>query len=493
MGSVAAAERTSGFAVSRTLIVGASAIALLLALGALLSTWTDEEYSLITTAHGVAYAYAHAVGFEKQGPLYFVVLAAWRAINASVFFARMLSVVCIAGFLAVAAALLRRIWPQASTVVFAAIAFNPFVVYAGVEIRLYASALFVSALLALFFFDGFLETRGSLRARAAFVITALAAAYLQYYLMFALVGFGAALLVLRRPALPRYLAACAVIACGMLPLVSIVRAQIGVDEPSQLGALAALRIPLAGAADYVLPLHWARGSIGRIAYLVLGAIALGSLVAAKPQIDRRTAAFAGIAGVLVVLFTLVGLIAHVFVIAPRQTVVLFVPLVLFVASLLATARRPRAARGFGAAYALAALLSLASLYGHGAKTGDWSRVGSALNREVRAGDLVAVFDADTALPLSRYYSGSLIRLPRVPPADVFRADAFVIHSAAQIEAKIGSRALPHRRLWLVRNNACTFRNPDYGCAYLDRVVAHDYRIVAERSFFESSIAELAPR
>lgn len=493
MESAATAAPTPGTAVSRMLLVGASAIALLLVLGALLSTWTDEEYSLATSAHGIAYAYAHAVGFEKQAPLYFVALAAWRAINASVFFARLSSVICIAGFLAVVAALLRRVWPQSPTIVFAAIAFNPFVVYAGVEIRLYASALFVSALLALFFMDGFLDARGSLRARLAFVITAIAAAYLQYYLMFVLVGFGAAVLVVRRTALPGYLAACTLIACGMIPLVSIVRAQVGVDAPSELGALSALHIPLAGAADYVFPLHWARGAIERIAYVVLGAIALGSLVAAKPRFDRRTAAFAAIAGVLVALFTLVGLLAHVFVIAPRQTVVLFVPLMLFVASLLATARRPRVALGFGAAYALATLLSLASLYGHGAKTGDWSRVGSALSREVRAGDIVAVFDADAALPLSRYYAGTLIRLPRVPRADVFRADAFVIHSAAEVEAKIGSRALPRRRLWLVRNNACTFRNPDYGCAYLDRVVAQDYRIVAERSFFESSIVELAPR
>ncbi len=482
---------------SRSLVVGMVAIAILVGLGAIFATWTDEEYSLATTAHGAAFAYGRAIGFEKQAPLYFVLLALWRTFDSSVFVARLFSVACIAGFLITMAALLRRVWPNASTLVFAAIAFNPFVVYAGTEIRLYAFALLVSSLLALTFYDGFFVacdiSRGVWIARTGFVLSAIAAAYLQYYLMFALVGFGAALLVYRRQGLLAFLASCALVALAMVPLVGIVREQVGVDEPSRLGLIGAARIPLAASADYVMPLHWARGIVGRAAYAIVGLVAIGSIVAAQPRPNRAFGAFAIVAAVSALLFTLVGAFAHVYVIAPRQTVVLFAPLMLAVAALLATARRPLSAIAFGGAYALVCALSLGSLYGHGAKTGDWKRVGAALTREVAPGDAVAVFDSDAALPLQRYYVGSLVRVPRSPQTDVFRANAFVIHSSAEVDGVIGRARLGHHRLWLVRNNACTFRHPDYGCAYLDEVVRREYRVIAEHPYFESSIAELVPR
>ena len=489
----AGAVRRWGLTVPRSAIVGACAVGLLLFLGAILATWTDEEYTLATTAHGVGHAYFRAIGFERQGPLYFVTLAAWRAFDTSIFFARLFSVAGIAGFLAVMATLLRRVWPSAPTLAFAAIAFNPFVIYAGVEIRLYASALLVSALLVLFFLDGFASERGSLGARVGFVVAAVAAAYLQYYLMFALVGFGAALLVYRRGALPVYFACSAIVAAAMLPLVGIVRAEIGVEAPSHLATLTALRLPIVASLNYVLPLLWARNPFERILYGLAVLLAIGSIVAAQPRFDRPTGTFAVASGAVIAIFLLVGLVGHVFVIVPRQTVVLFVPLTLGMAAFLATTRRPLAVVGVGGAYSVCAVLTLFALYGHGAKTGDWRRVGAELRQVVRGGDVVAVFDSDAALPLSRYFPGPLVRIPRIPRSDAYTAASYVIHSDAEVEAVLGPATRKHRRLWLVRNNACTYRNPDYGCVYLDRVIARDYRLASQQTFFESSIEELEPR
>jgi len=485
-------RRPRGLVLSHTLLVGCACVLVLALMSATLSTWTDEEYSLASTGQGIAHAYARAVGFERQGPLYFVLLAIWRSIDASVFFARLFSVACIAGFLAVMAPLLRRVWPTAPLFVFAAIAFNPFVVYAGTEIRLYAGALLVSALLVRFFLDGFYDHQRP-SARIGFVAAAIAAAYLQYYLMFALVGFGTALLFQRRGQLGAYLGSCTVVALGMIPLLAIVRTQLGIESPSQLGLIASVHIPLGAAADYLLPLHWAKSSLLRFVYAGLAIVALGSVIAARPRIERSAFAMALVASTSIVLVTLVGLVEHVFVIAPRQTVVLFVPLALALAALLATSRKPRFALGFAAAYTIATACSLFSLYGHGAKTGDWSRVGAMLQSNVRPGDAVAIFDADAALPLARYYRGSLVRIPTEPTRNVYSSAAFVIESDAQVEAEIGRTRLGDRRLWLVKNVACAYRNPDYGCAHLERILTRDYRLVSEHTFFESTVTELQPR
>ena len=56
-----------------------------------LNVWRDEMYSLHSSSGSVARAAWRAVEFELQPPVYFAVLAAWRSIDDSIFFARLLS------------------------------------------------------------------------------------------------------------------------------------------------------------------------------------------------------------------------------------------------------------------------------------------------------------------------------------------------------------------------------------------------------------------
>ena len=58
-----------------------------------LNIWSDEASTLYTTQNGIFEAFSNA-GDEKQAPLYFVLLGAWRLIDDSHFFARLFSVLC---------------------------------------------------------------------------------------------------------------------------------------------------------------------------------------------------------------------------------------------------------------------------------------------------------------------------------------------------------------------------------------------------------------
>jgi len=189
-----------------------------LALGVSLGTWTDEEYTLATTAHGAAYAIRHAIDYELQAPLYFALLAAWRHLDADVWFARLFSILCGAASLLAFAAIGRRISPRASSLGFALWAgLNPFAVWAALEIRHYALALLLSALLWLGFDAGFLS--GERRwARVAFVVLAIAGIYTQYFIAFALAGFAVALVVARARSLRAYLACAALVVVAVVPL-----------------------------------------------------------------------------------------------------------------------------------------------------------------------------------------------------------------------------------------------------------------------------------
>jgi hypothetical protein len=58
--------------------------------------WEDEAYSLNTTSHNLFEVVKFSYNFEGQPPFYFLLLAVWRKINSSIFFARLLSVILIA-------------------------------------------------------------------------------------------------------------------------------------------------------------------------------------------------------------------------------------------------------------------------------------------------------------------------------------------------------------------------------------------------------------
>src|SRR6266850_2556045 len=164
-----------------------------------LNIWVDEAFSLRTSERGIGYALHQALHFELQAPLYFVLLSAWRKLDTSIFFARLLSVASVALSLKVIAGLSRRIWKDIHQGwIVAVVAFNPMTIGVAVDVRLYAPVLLISALLILTFYDGYLSQNTNRRAQICHVALAVVALYTQYYTGFLLVGSACALLVLRR-------------------------------------------------------------------------------------------------------------------------------------------------------------------------------------------------------------------------------------------------------------------------------------------------------
>src|SRR5439155_3068690 len=159
-----------------------------------LNVWRDEMYSLHTSALPVPDAARHAIAFELQPPVYFALLAAWRTLDGSIWFARLLSSCFGAATIVVAAALSRRFAPRLHSAYAAAlVATHPFVVWAGTEIRVYALVLFLSTLLTLTFVDAYWAASSRARSRLAFAAVATVALYTQYYLSFVLICFGVAI------------------------------------------------------------------------------------------------------------------------------------------------------------------------------------------------------------------------------------------------------------------------------------------------------------
>ena len=89
-------------------------LAITLPLASLLNIWQDEAYTLETTSRGIGYAFAQAVGFEQNAPLYFVVISIWRHLGDGIFHLRLFSVACIAVTVLLTPAIARRYVPRSN-------------------------------------------------------------------------------------------------------------------------------------------------------------------------------------------------------------------------------------------------------------------------------------------------------------------------------------------------------------------------------------------
>jgi hypothetical protein len=495
-----AGTRARSFAVAVGIVVLALAV-----LAAILGTWWDEEYTMASTAHGVAYAVDRALHFELQAPLYFILLALWRGLDASLLFARLFSVLCVGGLCYAFRAIALRIRPDADPLPFVLLTVaNPFVVYAALEVRLYALALLLSALLWIAFYDGFLAGDDR-RARIAFALLAIAAIYTQYYLGFTLAAAFIALLITRRwTALGAFVAISFGIALAIAPVALWVPAQAAsgytaVQGAAHSGVLTTVRT-LAGplmlfalpfSDDWSGPWRWLR-----FAHHLAFVAGLAALLAwSFRRTSHRDLAFLAIPLVIWGLYLGAAIFAHVQYSIPRHFVALFVPLIAAEYAVFAIVRARGGVtwgRALAILYAAFTLATLLTTYRALAKAGDWPRVAAFLNARTRAGDVVAVFPSRGYAEVMRSYRGpaNVVGFPRAEPAGRFDELYPAVHSEADASNTL-HRLRDGHRVWLIVEGTCSpIAGIQDGCYPLNAVLARDYANAKVTGFFLNRVLEI---
>jgi uncharacterized membrane protein len=257
-----------------------------------LNLWLDEAWSLKTTAN-LATVWNEAIFSELQAPIYFLLLAVWRTFNDSVFFARLFSIICTVAAIFVFDKLARRILPETlgkfATAFFAV---HPYLIFVALEVRLYALAVLISALLMFFWHSGYAVEENK-RARIRYAVVSILGLYTYYYLGFLLVANAVALLILRRwQALKSYLLQMAIVAVGIVPLIFIIRQQFSTDSNYARVApsvVEGVRVLWHHFLNFILPADWqamavVRLWLARLALLIL----LFLLVKTKARILSKT-------------------------------------------------------------------------------------------------------------------------------------------------------------------------------------------------------------
>ena len=482
-------------------------LAIALPIGAQLNIWADEASTLYTTQDGVVRAWQNLFTDEKQAPLYFLLLSLWRKINDSIFFARLFSVVFSVLSIVVFARIARRIWEEKTALfVTALFALHPYLFWASLEIRLYSFIIFITCLLFLFFYDGFLDNKmisrqgakAQSRARNLYVVTAVAALYTNYYLGFLLAGAFAALLLLRRfEAAKSYFLRMLVVGVAALPLFYIISLQFSdrvATYQAEKSILEGVRILWNHFLTFALPTEiytpeestwfsFARLWIVRVS--IVGVL----IVLVKNRfkaLDKTVLAFGVITAICGAFFLFVYFQMGVMYVEIRHAAVFFVALFIFLTAL-GVKLLPKKAWLFAAVlYAVFFAYAVAVMYPNFTKRGDWARVAAFIAENETPGQPIVFMPAYQAIALPYYYQGS----NKIVPDEKY----FSFHTEAapgnvnsyrtQIEFIISKIPPDAAEVWLLTDEHCAVGQ---ACAPLENFVAANYTIVLEKDFYKEKV------
>lgn len=485
------------------LVVGAvlAQLCLTIPLAATLNTWVDESYTLRTTNGGLIAAIHQALRIELQPPLYFALLSIWRQADHSVLYARLFSVICAALTIYCAVQVGRRFAPRVQPAWIAAVfLLSPALVWAALEIRVYAFAGLLIAVLLWLFYDGYLRPMPSKRARILYIIAAISGLYTQYFIGFVLIGCWAALAAARnRWAMRRYTINACLIAVGCLPLFFFVRDQVVTGTAAYFSNETFLTIFYRFNGvwfNYVIPVAWAGSvfhALGSVKAYALGSLT-GLIIAVYVRKRHHIRPEQLVLGAIVLTTCVLLLAAFTLTHEPfgtRYAFVVFVPLMLLIfASLADLPSNNRWVLGLWlVVFFVGSAGTLDKTYSHLAKHGDWKRVAHFIQMNEHPGEPILAFQAENALTLADYYTGhnTIVPIPRPIRFDSGWEENVIVQNEGEIAQALRRVPGDHSLVWSVTTHECRDFNVDYHCSIFEHYVATHFTELLRREFFGSTV------
>jgi len=490
-------------AVLRYLIPGIilAHLAITITLAKIENIWIDEGFSLHTTQYGVGQAIRRAMSFEEQPPMYFALLSLWRKINASYFFARLFSVICIflslVIFTNISHKLINDLHPAWITAV---IAFNPFIIWAATELRCYAFVILMATLLGQFFWEGYLSEPPKERAKWYYALCALIALYTFYFLGFLLIANACALIILKRwRALRTYLLSMVLVALGFAPFIWVVLHQVSVATTTAVGELTLWEgLTWVGRTVlfFLLLIHSDDPSLlltlARIAVLgvVLGIV--GYKLRQKPHHSFFPPEARAYLTILTVLF-----FAHTGVVTFLGPLSLYYRYLLYILPSLfgGVFLGVSALGGKKGVIACACLMLCVGIAGDlvkfpRIKLGDWARVAAYIMHAEQPEQPILLYCSDAALPFQAHYAGINTIMPTIPQKmnfDKFDLYDCIIQDVTEL-AQVFSNALNESSsFWLITDTNTSYRGVGYSHTLLIDYINEKYSIVTTKNFYGSTV------
>ena len=475
----------------------AAHLCLTIPLGLWLNVWIDEYYALLTTSKDLKFALDHTVTFQGHPPFFYVTLWAWRQISSSIEFARMFSVIVVAATLWIVHLGMRLWFPKLPTPwVVLPLAFNPWMIYAATEVRMYCLIPFWAAVLLFFFHQAFVAEPNRVRAQINFLLAATLGIYTFYYVGFMLPGGALALLIWRKwLALRNYILWMAL--CGILIfpqfVMSLGDTKLYTDSLRELPSLVrAAEFSLARVVDSVSGIFQFPEMLRLSLFaLIVGTLTAGALIRLRHW-DLRSAAIPLICMTVVLgYFALIRYVMgeNIFF---RHFVGAIIPLHM---TIVAVADRFGSRRKAVLAAFMAVLLLICASasfirFKPLAKIGDYRDVAAYLESHEQTGEPIVVAANHAVYPLREYYAGpnEFIPIPGHDDLETYDVAKWRIDNPQQVVDALADID-PGEHFWVF-----TDREPDAEWAgnalnffILEEVLAEGFELESEQQFYGAKV------
>ena len=465
-------------------------------LAAYLNIWRDEAYALQTSSKNLLYALHQAVHFEMQPPLYFLLLNIWRSVNGSFFWARLFSILSISLTIYLTAALAKRWLPQMHpgwlTI---CVAFNPFTIWAAIEIRVYALVILIATLLLLFFFDGYLKEKVDKKARYFYVILSICGLYTQYFIGFLLVANGAALLITKRwRNLLNYCLAMVIVGICFAPMLIFVPDQVASNTYGGVSSslVDGVKYIFNSMLRFTLPMPWGTIPILRILRFVVATLLIFIVVKYCRFISQLNLTIWTITFVLASFFALALDLTDALLL--RHAAVIFLPAILSAFTIISLIKTKHYHKVLSTWVAIILTISTISLYFNYkplAKEIDWPRITNYITAAEQPNQPILVFPTGIVLPLQYYYSGinSLIPIPEATELHTFQrynVNDFPLKDTQEITQILENKHGNHDYLWLVKWRTCNSDYDVFNCQVLEEFINEFYVPKSSKIFYQDT-------
>ena len=474
-----------------------------------LNIWSDEASSLYSTQDGFFVALGNSVN-EKQAPLYFIFLSLWRLLDSSIFFARLLSVVCSVFSIGAFFVIVRRFWDE-KTALFATFFFSvhPYLFWASTEIRVYSLVITLSLFLLILFERCFLrdENRNAWRY-PAFAVLALISLYTNFYLGFLLAGFLVALVILKKvEAAKRYFVVMTFVGVLFFPMIWLAAANSSgsIDGTAfDYGTAEGLRrvwhhlLYFGLPTEMMPPENQTLISLFRLwaARLILLAGA-GALFTGWLKPGPRMRFFGTLTFVVAAFLTLSYFVIGTLYVEIRHAAVLFVPFTLLLVAVFNRAApsgmwRKRYFAVVGVVLIFFYSYGLTAIYPGWTKRGDWTRVAAYVEANEENGQPVVVFRCYEALAFTQSYEGVNKVLPDERFFDWNYEGEMGTVDVWPLQISYVISVIPRDRdfVWLVTEEDC---QTSPACLPLENFVKENYTVVRQKDFYKERVRLLKKR
>jgi hypothetical protein len=381
-----------------------------------LNIWMDEAYTLDTTSakYSLTGVIHQSYSFESQPPVYFILLWIWRKISQDVFFARLFSLISV-GLAAYYFYRLVQLISATNSSKWLVVLFllNPFTIWAGLEIRLYAFLLFLSTAAIYYLFKFYIEEQK--KYLYLFLITCAVSLYTQYFFAFLIAALVFSLLVFggwkKCFTLCLYLLP---VVLAFLPNIVVMEEQLGMvqSEKDHLSAIQHIGLVLHSPQNVLFGMDSLPfGRWWRLAVLLLLVSLLGFayVQAYKKNKMAPSRYFARINFILLSAVTVVAILSVFIAVTgiDHQDRYLTIALPFFIlAFTLFSAHSFMVSRVMYASVAIYFTALIFNNYSDPVKQYDYKKVAGYAETNARPGEPILFYHSTISLPFMNYYNGS---------------------------------------------------------------------------------------